>query len=220
MAKTIEQKVIEQLAGYRDTIGRLRVLETYSVGNGITVSRLNQDDHLQELHAKLRRMPSYMYLSAKEQRLEAAAHAYLDRYPTGTKAQLRAVQDCEPVDEEDEATLEELQKRIVKVIEARTGTPVGFEAILAQLSEYQDLQAEKQRIDDILQIIKEQKPEYEELLRLSFIESLPWGEVLQRMHLARSVYYRMRRSALAQYAILAGWEKVGKNEGKIREHTC
>ncbi|GAV13249.1 RNA polymerase subunit sigma-24 [Paenibacillus sp. NAIST15-1] len=220
MAKTIEQKVIEQLAGYRDIIGRLRVLETYSVGNGITVSRLNQDDHLQELHAKLRRMPSYMYLSAKEQRLEAAAHAYLERYPTGTKAQLKAVQACEPVDDEDGTMLEELQRKIVKVIEARTGTPVGFEAILAQLAEYQDLLAEKQRIDDILQIIKEQKPEYEELLRLSFIESLPWGEVLQRMHLARSVYYRMRRTALAQYAILVGWEKVGKNEGKIREHTC
>jgi len=35
--------------------------------------------------------------------------------------------------------LEELQRKIVKVIEARTGTPEGYEAILTQLAEYQDL---------------------------------------------------------------------------------
>ncbi|MCM3291635.1 PriCT-2 domain-containing protein [Paenibacillus sp. MER 180] len=72
-------------------------------------------------------------------RIDAAAHAYLERYPTGTKAQLRAVQDCVPVGDEDGAMLEELQRKIVKVIEARTGTPEGYEAILTQLAEYQDL---------------------------------------------------------------------------------
>ncbi|MEB9892982.1 RNA polymerase subunit sigma-24, partial [Bacillus cereus] len=83
--KHVEQQVIEQLTGYRDIVGRLRVLETYSVGNGITVSRLNEDDHLQELHRKLRGLPSYMYLTAREQRLESIAHAYLTDYPAGTR---------------------------------------------------------------------------------------------------------------------------------------
>ncbi|CAH8719710.1 hypothetical protein [Paenibacillus melissococcoides] len=32
--KHVEQQVIEQLTGYRDIVGRLRVLETYSVGTG------------------------------------------------------------------------------------------------------------------------------------------------------------------------------------------
>jgi len=199
--KAIEQQVIEQLTGYRDIVGRLRVLENYSVGNGITVSRLNQDDHLQGLHAKLRRMPSYMYLSQKEQRLEAVAHAYLDRYPTGTKAQLRAVQDCEPVGEEDEAMLEELQKRIVKVIEARTGTPVGFEGILAQLAEYQDLKAEKQRIDAVLEVMDE---ELAKLLRLRYIEGLTVIEVAAELGIARRTFDRRRLTAIQQYSRFLG----------------
>ncbi|EPY06644.1 hypothetical protein PAALTS15_13607 [Paenibacillus alvei TS-15] len=203
-AKMTEQRVIEQLTGYRDIIGRLRVLETYSAGNGITVSRLNQDDHLQELHAKLRRMPSYMYLSQKEQRLEATAHAYLERYPTGTKAQLRAVQDCEPVDEEDEAMLEELQKRIVKVIEARTGTPVGFEAILAQLAEYQDLLAEKQRIDAVMEALERDTFHLAKLLRLRYIEALPVGDVADQLGVVRRTFDRWRVSAIAKYGKLCG----------------
>ncbi|MFW5436344.1 RNA polymerase subunit sigma-24 [Paenibacillus apiarius] len=212
-AKVIEQHVIEQLTGYRDIVGRLRVLENYSVGNGITVSRLNEDDHLQELHAKLRRMPSYMYLSQKEQKLEATAHAYLLSYPSGTKAQFRVVQNCEPADKEDRLLLEELWRKIAKVTEARTGTPEGYEAILVQLAEYQDLLAEKQQIDELLGLIKEQKSEYEELLRLSLINGLGWIEVGRRMHLTKSSYYRLRKAAICQYARLAGWEKVGKISG-------
>lgn len=199
--KTVEQKVIEQLTRYRDIVGRIRVLETYSVGNGITVSRLNQDDHLQELHAKLRRMPSYMYLSAKEQRLEAAAHSYLERYPTGTKTQLRAVQDCELLDEEDRPMLEELQRKIVKVIEARTGMPVGFDAILVQLAEYQDLIAEKQRIDAVLDVMDE---ELAKLLQLRYIEGLTVIEVATELGVARRTFNRRRLIALQQYSRFIG----------------
>ncbi|MCY9733139.1 ECF-type sigma factor [Paenibacillus alvei] len=202
--KTVEQQVIEQLAGYRDIIGRLRVLETYSVGNGITVSRLNQDDHLQELHAKLRRMPNYMYLSAKEQRLEAAAHAYLPSYPSGTKAQLRAVQDCEPVDEEDGAMLEELQKRIVKVIEARTGKPEGFEAILEQLAEYQDLKAEKQQIDSVLDVMEEQHSHLARLLRLRFIDGMKVEEAAAELGIVRRTFNRWKSQAFEVYSKLSG----------------
>jgi len=95
-----EQQAIELLSSYRQKQARLQVLSSYSVGAGITISRLNEDDHLQELHRKLRGLPSYLYLSAKEQRLEATAHAYLERYPAGTRAQLAAV-PREGADEED-----------------------------------------------------------------------------------------------------------------------
>lgn len=202
--KTVEQKVIEQLTGYRDIIGRLRVLETYSVGNGITVSRLNQDDHLQELHSKLRRMPNYMYLTQKEQRLEAAAHAYLDRYPTGTKAQLRAVQDCEPADDEDREMLEELQRKIAKVIEARTGTPEGFEAILAQLAEYQDLLAEKQRIDAVLEVLEEQHPHLSKLLRLRYIDGMNVEDAATELGIVRRTFNRWKARAFEAYGKLSG----------------
>ncbi|NOJ73899.1 RNA polymerase subunit sigma-24 [Paenibacillus alvei] len=211
--KAIEQRVIEQLTGYRDIVGRLRVLENYSVGNGITVSRLNQDDHLQELHAKLRRMPSYMYLSQKEQKLEAIAHAYLPSFPSGTKAQLRVVQNCQPVDDEDRKLLQELRRKIAKVIEARTGTPEGFEAILTQLAEYQDLLAEKQRIDSILAVMAEQNPQCEQLVRLHFIDGNVWTDVIKSMHISKSVFYRLRRAAVNNYAILAGWENRGNIVG-------
>ncbi|GAC42821.1 hypothetical protein [Paenibacillus popilliae] len=213
----IEQQVIKQLTGYCDIIGRLRVLETYSVGNGITVSRLNEDDHLQELHRKLRGLPSYMYLTPHEQRLEAVAHAYLGIYPTGTLKQRQAVSECISDDDEDRELLNELRKKIQKVIEARTGTPEGYEAILEQLAEYQDLQAEKQRIDAVLGAMKEQYPEHETLIRLHLIEGKSWINVSKMMHISKSVFYRLRRVALANYALLAGWENRGNIVGISRE---
>ncbi|WII39686.1 ECF-type sigma factor [Paenibacillus thiaminolyticus] len=202
--KQIEQQVIEQLTGYRDTVGRLRVLETYSIGNGITVSRLNEDDHLQELHRRLRGLPSYMYLSRHEQRLEATAHAYLTHYPAGTRSQLQAVQDSEPADDQDRQLLDELQRKIAKVIEARTGTPEGYEAILAQLAEYQDLKAEKQRVDTVLDAMKEQQPHYAELLRLRYIKGLPAIEVAEELGIVRRTFNRWRLRAIGIYSKLSG----------------
>ncbi|MDU5143533.1 MAG: DUF1492 domain-containing protein [Paenibacillus dendritiformis] len=201
MTKQIEQRVIEQLTGYRDIVGRLRVLETYSVGNGITVSLLNEDDHLQELHRRLRGLPSYMYLTPREQRLETTAHAYLTRYPAGTRAQLQAVQDCEPADEEDRQLLEELQRKIAKVIEARTGTPDGFEAILAQLAEYQDLKAEKQRIDAVLDAMDE---ELAKLLRLRYIEKKTVYEVADELNVSLRTHTRRKEEAIRQYCRFMG----------------
>ncbi|CAH8718460.1 hypothetical protein WDD9_005231 [Paenibacillus melissococcoides] len=119
--KHVEQQVIEQLTGYRDIVGRLRVLETYSVGNGITVSRLNEDDHLQELHRKLRGLPSYMYLTAREQRLESIAHAYLTDYPAGTRKQRQAVSECLSSDGGSEA-LERVAEEDSKSHRGGTGT--------------------------------------------------------------------------------------------------
>ncbi|WP_148277929.1 DUF1492 domain-containing protein [Paenibacillus popilliae] len=200
--KQIEQQVINQLTGYRDIVGRLRVLETYSVGNGITVSRLNEDDHLQELHRKLRGLPSYMYLTRHEKRLEAVAHAYLGIYPTGTLKQRQAVSECVSGDDEDKRLLEELQRKIQKVIEARTGTPEGYEAILEQLAEYQDLQAEKQRIDAVLDAMD---VELAKLLRLKYIDNLSVSKICEKLAVAEKTYFRWRTKAVSQYAKLSGF---------------
>src|SRR5690606_27719914 len=104
-----EQRAIEQLSQYRMKQARIQVLSTYSVGAGITVSRLNEDDQLQELHARLRRLPSYMYLSKHEQQLELVANAYMNTYPAGVAAQKRAV-PVEVPDEEDRKLLQELRR--------------------------------------------------------------------------------------------------------------
>lgn len=204
VSKQVEQQVIEQLTGYRDIVGRLRVLETYSVGNGITVSRLNEDDHLQELHQKLRGLPSYMYLTQYEQKLETAANAYLASHPAGTKAQLRAVQNCNPLDEEDAKNLRDLQNKIRKVIKARTGVVDGYEAILEQLSEYQDLKAEKEKIDRVLEVMGQQESHLADLLRLRYIEGLPVVEVAAELGVVRRTFDRWRLRAIKNYSKLIG----------------
>lgn len=198
---SVEQYVIEQFTKYRDIIGRLRVLETYSVGNGITVSRLNEDDHLQELHRKLRGLPSYMYLSPYEKRLETVAHAYLMTYPTGTRKQRQAVADCVTADDEDQLLLEDLQRKIQKVIEARTGCRDGYEAILAQLSEYQDLKAEKQRIDAVLEAMDS---ELSQLLRLRFIQELTVAETSSELGISKRTFDRRRAKAIREFIRLMG----------------
>lgn len=204
VSKQIEQQVIEQLTGYRDIVGRLRVLETYSVGNGITVSRLNEDDHLQELHQKLRGLPSYIYLTPYEQKLETAANAYLVSHPAGTKAQLQAVRNCNPLDEEDAKNLRVLQNKIRKVIKARTGVVDGYEAILEQLAEYQDLQAEKTRIDSVLQVMEQQESHLADLLRLRYIEGCGISKATKKMNISRSTLYRWVPEAIGKYAKLVG----------------
>lgn len=197
----MEQQVIEQLTRYRDIVGRLKVLEHYSVGGGYTVSRLNADDHLQELHTRLKDMPSYMYLSQKEQQLEATAHTYLASYPVGTRSQLYAVKDCEAEDDEDRKMLIQLQKKIRKVIEARTGKVDGYEAILEQLAEYQDLQAEKQQIDAVLDAMDD---ELAKLLRFRYIEKLSVAEVTAELGIARRTFDRRRAIAIQKYIRLQG----------------
>jgi len=199
-----EQQAIELLSNYRQKQARLQVLSSYSVGAGITISRLNEDDHLQELHRKLRGLPSYMYLSKREQQLESVAHAYLERYPAGTRAQLAAV-PREGADEEDAKLLQELRRKIRKVIAAR-GWDVrdDIDEVLDRLAEYQDLKAEIERIDTVLQALERYKPDLARVLRLTYVEGKSWSEAAAEMSISSAAYYRRKREALEKFAELAG----------------
>lgn len=200
---TVEQQIIEQLSQYRGKRARIEVLSTYSVGAGITVSRLNEEDQLQELHAKLRGVPSYMYLSGHEQKLEQTAHAYMTRYPAGVIAQKRAV-PVDVMDDEDRKLLQQVRNKIQKVIEAR-GYDVrsDIDEILDRLTELQDLQAEVNRIDTILRALEQYKPDYAKLIWLHFIDELPWNETAKHLSISKDVFYRWRRKALEEYEKLA-----------------
>ncbi|MEK5479904.1 DUF1492 domain-containing protein [Paenibacillus sp. FSL R5-0407] len=198
-----EQTAIEQLSQYRQKQARIHVLSTYSVGAGITVSRLNEDDQLQELHRRLRGRPSYMYLSEKEQRLEQAANAYMTWYPAGVKAQKRAVPD-DVMDPEDRKLLQELRDKIQRVIAAR-GYDVrsNIDDILDRLTELQDLQADVSRIDTILRALEQYKPEYADLLRLKYIQEMDVTETCKRLAVVEKTYYRWRRRALNEFIKLS-----------------
>lgn len=202
--KEIEgQQVIDQLREYRQKLARIKVLSSHDVGAGITVSRLNEDDQLQELHRKLRGLPSYMYLSPYEQRLEQTAHAYLEKYPAGIRAQKRAIPP-RGVDAEDSHLLREIRGKIQKVIEAR-GYDVrdGIDEILERLAELQDLQAEVNRIDTVLDALEQYKPNFAKLLRVHLIDGAPWDEAIKELNISKDVFYRWRKSALREYEKLA-----------------
>jgi RNA polymerase sigma factor (sigma-70 family) len=194
-----EQQVIEQLSQYRRKQARIHVLSTYSVGGGVTVSRLNEDDQLQELHAKLRGKPSYMYLSGYEQRLENIAYAYMTRYPAGVKAQQRAI-PVNVMDEEDRELLQDLRHRIQKVVAAR-GYDLrdDIDKVLDRLAEFQDLRADINRIDTVMNALEHYKPEYEKLLRLRYVEDLPAGEVAKQLGIVRKTFDRWRNRAIKEY---------------------
>lgn len=198
-----DQEIIEQLSQYRGKRARIEVLSTYSVGAGITVSRLNEDDQLQELHAKLRGLPSYMYLNKHEQKLEQVANAYMTWYPAGVKSQKRAV-PVYVMDDEDRKLLQEVRNKIQRVIEAR-GYDVrsDIDEILDRLTELQDLQAEVNRIDTILRALEQYKPQFAKLIWLHFIDGLPWNETAKYLSVSKDVFYRWRRKALEEYEKLA-----------------
>ncbi|MFB6473331.1 DUF1492 domain-containing protein [Paenibacillus glucanolyticus] len=201
---TTEQQVIEQLSQYRQKKARIQALSTYSVGAGITVSRLNEDDQLQELHRRLRGLPSYMYLSAREQKLESIAHAYLGgKYPSGIKMQKRAV-SVDVMDDEDQKLLREVRGKIQKVIEAR-GYDIreGLDEIIERLTKLQDLQAEVERIEVVLDTLEQYKPDYANLLRLVFSEELKTAEVCDKLKISKTTFYDQKKKALAEYVYLA-----------------
>lgn len=200
---TIEQQVIEQLSQYRQKKARIQALSTYSVGAGITVSRLNEDDQLQELHRRLRGLPSYMYLSGYEQKLENVAHAYMTRYPAGVKAQKQAI-PVQVMDPEDTELLQELRRKIQKVIEAR-GYDIrnGIEEIMERLTELQDLQAEVNRIDTVLDALEEFKPNYAKLLRMRFVDGVDPGEAAREFNIVRQTFYKWQQKAIEEFCRLA-----------------
>lgn len=194
-----EQQAIERLNQYRQMQARLTVLSTYPVGMGITVSRINGDDQLQELHRRLRGLPSYLYLSKHEQELESVAHAYLGgRYPAGTRSQLAAV-PWHGADPEDGALLQELRDKIRKVIAAR-GWDLrdDIDAVLDRVAEYQDLRAEIARIDNVLAALESYKPDYARLLRLRYVEGQHWENVSRMMNLSKDGYYRLHSKAVKE----------------------
>ncbi|NWL89999.1 RNA polymerase subunit sigma-24 [Paenibacillus sp. 79R4] len=201
--KRTKQTAIEQLSQYRQKQARLQVLSTYSVGAGITVSRLNEDDQLQELHAKLRGLPSYMYLNKHELKLEQAANAYMTRYPAGIKAQKRAV-PVNVMDDEYHELLQELRDKIQKVIAAR-GYEVrdDIDAVLDRLAEFQDLQADIQRLDFILERLQEYKPYEATLLRWIYIDGLDQNDLVEKLDVSESTIRRRIKKAEREYALLA-----------------
>ncbi|QYR20816.1 DUF1492 domain-containing protein [Paenibacillus sp. sptzw28] len=197
-----EQQVIDQLTNYRQIVARIKILEKYSIGNGITVSRLNQDDQLQELHRRLRGMPSYMYLNKREQQLETVAHAYLTKYPHGTRSQLAEMKQARGADSEDEKLLKELRRKIENVIEARAGHVDDFDAVIERISELQDLLREKEQIDNALEALEGYKPDYAKLLRLRYIDGLSVVDTHKKLAVVEKTYFRWRVEAVAEFAKL------------------
>ncbi|KQY87066.1 RNA polymerase subunit sigma-24 [Paenibacillus sp. Root52] len=202
MASAREQQVIEQLTEYKAMQARLQALGTYKVGGGITISRLSEEDELQQLHRRLRGRPSYMYLSRKEQQLETVAHTYLDRYPAGVKAQLAAVPDI-GLYEEDDPLLQQLRNKISAVIDARSGVKSDLDDVLERLAELQDLQAEVERVDQVMQLLEDYKPDYAEILKQAFVEKKNWQEITAKSRVSKAEFYRRREKAMRMYLKLA-----------------
>ncbi|WP_438435423.1 RNA polymerase subunit sigma-24 [Gorillibacterium sp. sgz500922] len=201
-----EQDVIEKLQDYKRIVGRIRVLERHHVGMGYTVKAITQDDQLQELHRQLRGLPSYMYLTAREQELETTANAYLSRYPAGIRSQYREVAGLHSEDAEDGQRLQELTGKIRKVLEARIGAipEDAIEALLARMCELQELEAERAYIDTALDVLEEMHPGYGRLLRLRYVEDKLPDEVAEELKVVRRTFERRRPKALEEYGRLTG----------------
>ncbi|TYP71410.1 RNA polymerase subunit sigma-24 [Paenibacillus methanolicus] len=194
-----DKRAIEQLSSYKAIVARMKILEKYPVGSGIYLSAMSRDDHLRELHGRLRKLPSYMYLSKHEQKLETAAHAYLSHYPAGTKSQLAEVRKARGADEEDERLLSELRARIETIIEARAGKLDGFESVIERLGELQELEQRKKQIEWALEVLEEFKPEYGRLLRLQYVEGKTAVAIAMELQIAERTFRRWKQEALTLY---------------------
>jgi len=200
----IEKDVIEQLQGYKRLCGRIKMLHMQPIGMGMSIEHDGSEDALIALHKKLKGLPTYTYLTEKQQKLEITAYAYLEKYPLGTKAQLSEVKRHDGADAEDKANLKELARQIQKVIDARAGEGKGYEAIMRRLDELQSAMDEKELIDSTLLSIGEYKPHYAALLRFRYIEGYSVAEVTSELIISTSTFDRWREKAVVEYAGLMG----------------
>ncbi len=197
------QNEVEYLEQYRDMQARIKALATYQVGYGITVSRLNQDDQLQDLHRRLRPLPPYMYLTEREQDLEIIARAHLRFHPTGIRAQLAAFAEDDP-DGPQDPDLKQIRTKIRKVLDARAGKRSDIDEVIIRVAELQDLQAKVKRVDALLEAVKEYNENYERALRLLYVDGLTAVRASAAMFCSRSNFYKQFRSpAMEKYIELA-----------------
>ncbi len=208
MDKAIEQRVIDQLTGYKRLCGRIELLHFQPIGMGLSIEHDGSVDALQALHKELKDKPSYMYLTDKQQQLEQTAFAYLVKYPVGTKAQLNEVKNHTGYDEQDKANLKELARQIQKVIDARNGEGKGNDAIIRRLAALQDANEEKDIIDKTLDSLSMYKPELDKLLRLRYINGFSVEEVANELGIVRKTFDRWRPKALEEYSIIAGMSQT------------
>ncbi|WP_342416258.1 RNA polymerase subunit sigma-24 [Paenibacillus sp. FSL R10-2782] len=197
-----EQLTVNQLQEYKRLLARIKVLETYSITGGLLLSTLAGDDRLQELHKKLRGIKTYMYLNRHELELEQTAHAYLTRYPTGTRAQLAEVRQCVGADPDDDKLLRELEQKIQKVIKARGGEVdgYGFEDILDRISQLQDLESQKKYFLLTLDTLTGYNQKYGRILYLQYVEFKEPGDIADEMGISLPTLYKWRRLAIREYA--------------------
>lgn len=199
----LNAQALDNLKGYKRLLARIKLLEKYPIGNGMYLSSFPEDDKLQSLHKQLKDIPSYMYLSKHEQELETVAVAYLERYPVGTRSQLKEVNSLKVTDEADKKLFKELKRKMEKVIEARTGSYDGYDGVLKRLTELQDLQKQKETIEFSIDVLAEYKPDYAQLLRLRYIESKSVEEITILLDTSRRTFDRWLAKATEEYAILA-----------------
>lgn len=200
----LEQMVIDQLKGYKGMMARIKILEKHPIGNGMFLESNNEDDKLQDLHKKLKGLPSYMYLNDHEQSIEEVANAYMTEFPLGTRSQLNEVRGKRTVDPEDEKKLKQLKRKIEKVIDTRRGDVEGFKGVVQRLSEMQDLENTIQIIDDILGVMGEYKPHYTQLLKERFIEEKSVVEVTAILNVSKATFDRWKQKSVEEYIKLSG----------------
>lgn len=205
--KQVESLVHDAAKRYRELKLQIKVLGNYSVGAGLTVSRLNQEDQLQDLHRRLRTMPSYMYLNKHEQKLESIAHAYLDnKYPTGTKSQLAAI-PRKGNDLEDDRLLRELRGKLEKVIEARAGKMGDYDSVLERMAKLQQLQSEQEQLEDAVAMLEEQKEGYGQLIRLYYLDRKTAEASAMALCVSRPTFFRWKPAAARMFLRILEWQR-------------
>lgn len=210
-------EVIKLLQDYQDTIARIKVLKLQPLGMGYyTVADAAKDDKLMELHKQLRGLPSYMYLTPREQQLESSAHMHLTRYPAGIQSQYREVAGLKDDDPEEAHRLHELRESIGKVLEARTCQPEGIDEVLERMTELQGLEAKREYYNNALEVLDERFPGYGRLLHFRYAEGKAPAEIMQEMQASKTTYYRWEQEAIAELSKILN---VGKRRENIGTRT-
>ncbi|WP_018887481.1 antiterminator Q family protein [Paenibacillus massiliensis] len=89
------------------------------------------------------------------------------------------------------------------MVEARVGQRSDIDEIIDRLTELQDLQADIQRLDFILDKLEEYKPYAATLLRWVYVEGMELKEITEKLELSESTVRRRIRVAEGEYAMLA-----------------
>ncbi|SCW57267.1 Protein of unknown function [Paenibacillus tianmuensis] len=102
----------------------------------------------------------------------------------------------------EQEALRSTEAKVKALLEGLLGTSDGYQGILARITELQELERQKERMEHALDALDDLKHEYAQVLKLLYLDGNEPHDIACDLGISLSTFYGWRRKALKEYGIL------------------